>query len=139
MTSNQSFPDGFGEGNVARITLKAIPGKMIYDQDTLWIKAGQKVIINFENDDNMAHNIVVVKPGHKEEIGKLADQMATQADGYQRNFIPESDHVLFWTPLVNSGEHYSLEFTAPDEIGSYPYICTFPGHWRMMQGVMMVN
>jgi len=31
-----------------------------------------------------------------------------------------------------------LRFTAPDKPGEYPYICTFPGHWRIMQGVMKV-
>ena len=23
--------------------------------------------------------------------------------------------------------------------GAYPYICTFPGHWRIMQGVLTVK
>ncbi|MCH8962102.1 MAG: hypothetical protein IH820_12455 [Bacteroidetes bacterium] len=31
-----------------------------------------------------------------------------------------------------------LTFTAPTEPGDYPYVCTFPGHWRTMQGVMQV-
>ena len=122
-----------------QITLKAVPGKMIYDQDTLWVRAGEKVVIHFENDDNMAHNIVVVAPGHKEEVGEMADQMAMESDGYERSFIPESENVLFYTPLVNSGESYILEFTAPVEKGHYPFICTFPGHWRIMQGVLVVD
>ncbi len=32
----------------------------------------------------------------------------------------------------------TLRFTAPTEPGEYPFICTFPGHWRIMQGVMKV-
>jgi uncharacterized protein len=27
---------------------------------------------------------------------------------------------------------------APKQAGDYPYICTFPGHWRVMQGMMKV-
>ncbi len=30
-------------------------------------------------------------------------------------------------------------FTAPKEPGEYPYVCTFPGHWRLMKGVMTVE
>jgi azurin len=34
---------------------------------------------------------------------------------------------------------HTLRFFAPDEPGDYPYICTFPGHWRVMKGVMKVT
>jgi len=33
----------------------------------------------------------------------------------------------------------ALRFTAPEERGDYPYICTFPGHWIIMKGVMVVR
>ena len=33
----------------------------------------------------------------------------------------------------------TIEFTAPAEPGDYPYICTFPGHWRLMNGVLHVT
>ena len=32
-----------------------------------------------------------------------------------------------------------ITFTAPAAPGSYPYICTFPGHWRIMRGVLVVE
>ncbi|WP_420845224.1 plastocyanin/azurin family copper-binding protein [Maribacter litopenaei] len=46
--------------------------------------------------------------------------------------------VLFATALVNPDQTVTLRFKAPSEPGEYPYICTFPGHWRIMQGVMKV-
>lgn len=138
----QSIKDSEGSNeseSIAHLTLRVIPGKMLYDKDILTVKVGQRVVLKFENEDNMAHNVVVVEPGYKEEIGEMADKMASESDGYERSFIPDSENILFYTPLINSGEEYTLEFTAPIKKGKYPFICTFPGHWRIMQGVLMVN
>ena len=30
-------------------------------------------------------------------------------------------------------------FRAPEEPGRYPYLCTFPGHWMVMNGEMFVE
>jgi azurin len=46
--------------------------------------------------------------------------------------------VLQATPLINPEGKYTLKFRVPMVTGSYPYICTFPGHWRIMKGVMKV-
>jgi uncharacterized protein len=40
---------------------------------------------------------------------------------------------------VNPGERFDLLFRAPTTPGRYPYVCTFPGHWRIMQGVLIVT
>jgi azurin len=64
--------------------------------------------------------------------------LAQDPNGADRNYIPRMPEVLQATPLVNPNEKVTLTFTAPDKPGEYPYICTFPGHWRIMQGVMKV-
>ncbi|MDZ7935461.1 MAG: hypothetical protein U5M51_10985 [Emticicia sp.] len=28
-----------------------------------------------------------------------------------------------------------MKFTAPTQTGDYPFVCTFPGHWSIMNGV----
>jgi len=43
------------------------------------------------------------------------------------------------TRLVDPEGSESLVFTAPTEPGQYPYICTVPGHWRIMNGIMTVE
>jgi azurin len=53
-------------------------------------------------------------------------------------YVPEDDAVLAATDLAKPGETVTLTFTAPNEPGEYAYICTFPGHYAMMQGVMRV-
>ena len=40
---------------------------------------------------------------------------------------------------IDNDDDKTLEFTAPTTPGDYPYLCTFPGHWRMMNGVLKVE
>lgn len=120
------------------LQLSTVPGKMIFDKNVIEVPAGTQVSLEFMNPDEMAHNVVIVKPGALESVGKAADAMASLKDGYEKNFVPASDEVLFATPLVNGGGTYQLDFKAPAKKGEYPFICTFPGHWRMMKGVLKV-
>ena len=87
----------------------------------------------------MQHNLVVVDRGAAEEVGLLADAMAAKPDGLAKQFVPESAKVLHATPLVNPNGRAELRFTAPSQPGSYAYLCTFPGHWRVMRGVLVVE
>jgi azurin len=87
----------------------------------------------------MLHNLVLVTPGAMEEVGQLADSMAAQPDAQAKGFVPDSKKVLFATALVAPNGKAELRFVAPKEPGSYPYLCTFPGHWRIMQGHLVVE
>jgi azurin len=87
----------------------------------------------------MHHNLVITKPGKKETVGAAADKMAADPNAAERNYVPQTNDVLFATPLLNPDDSYSLKFKAPTTPGEYPFICTFPGHWRIMQGVMIVK
>jgi len=46
--------------------------------------------------------------------------------------------VLQATRLLRPGESQRLAFDAPETPDDYPYVCTFPGHWLRMNGVMEV-
>ncbi|CAD5252030.1 MULTISPECIES: PVC-type heme-binding CxxCH protein [unclassified Imperialibacter] len=121
------------------IVLKTIPNKMEYDLKTLEVEAGQTVAIIFENVDFMQHNLLIVKPGTLETVGAAADKMAADANGAEKSYIPDVPELLYSTRLVNPGEKVVLTFTAPSEPGDYPYLCTFPGHWRIMNGILKVT
>ncbi len=125
--------------DLALIRLKAIPEKMLYDRIEFTVKAGKPVKIIFENPDAQPHNIIICKPGSYEEIGALADKMINDPNGFAKQFIPESDKVLHTSKLINQGQTTTMSFNAPAEPGDYPYVCTFPGHWRLMKGVMHVE
>ena len=119
--------------------LKTLPGKMAFDLEILTVKAGEQVRLQFDNNDQMPHNIVFATPGSRMKVGAAADAMSVLADAYEKNFIPDIPEVLFATPLVPAGERYLLEFVAPKTKGDYPFICTFPGHWQIMHGLMQVR
>lgn len=121
------------------IKLVAIEAKMAFDKKALSVPAGRAVTLVFENPDLMPHNVVIVKPGTAEKVGEAADAMASLKDGFEKNFVPSTPDVLFATPLVNSGKSFRLEFKAPDQAGEYPFICSFPGHWRVMTGILTVK
>ncbi|MCE6988019.1 PVC-type heme-binding CxxCH protein [Dyadobacter sp. CY323] len=121
------------------ISLNAIEAKMAFDKQELQVPAGRKVSLTFTNPDVMPHNVVIVKPGTEQKVGEAADAMANLKDGFEKNFIPNSTDILYFTPLVNSGQNFRLNFTAPAQAGNYPFICSFPGHWRVMQGILKVT
>ena len=111
---------------------------MKFDLKTFTVEAGKKVQIVFSNPDFMQHNLVVTMPGKMEVVGRAADKLATAANGAALNYVPEIPEVLYHTRLVNPDESVTIEFTAPTQPGDYPYVCTFPGHWSIMNGVMKV-
>ncbi|MEZ4702343.1 MAG: ThuA domain-containing protein [Rhodothermales bacterium] len=126
-------------GDVAQVALSVVVGQLKYDQTTFTVKPGQRVRIVFTNPDDMQHNLLILDQGATEAVGALADAMVTAPDAASRNYVPDSPAVLASTPLVDPRGSFTLEFTAPAAPGNYPYLCTFPGHWRIMQGVMVVR
>ena len=120
------------------ININVVPEMMQFTKTAFTVKAGQKVILDFENGDNMQHNLVLIKPGTTEKVGTAADELARDPKGALKHYVPQMPEVLQATKLLDPEGSSTLEFTAPSQPGDYPYICTFPGHWRMMKGVMKV-
>ena len=46
--------------------------------------------------------------------------------------------MLVKSRLVAPREAEKISFVAPTQPGVYPYVCTYPGHWRRMYGAMYV-
>mgnify|MGYP001160567152 FL=1 len=116
---------------------------MQFDVKTFEVKAGSKVKIVLKNIGvvpkiAMGHNIVILKKG----ITAFAfGQKALGAGANATNGLPDSikSDVLAHTKLIGPGETDTVVFTAPKESGSYEYVCTFPGHFALMRGVMTVK
>ncbi len=104
----------------------------------LHVKPGAKVRLIFENPDFMIHNFVLCAQGSEAEVGTLADKLAADPNGMAKNYIPDSSNILHHTGLVTPKARAELSFHAPKEPGRYPYLCTLPGHWRVMKGVLIV-
>jgi azurin len=134
---------GAPAGGVAEFTLH--PGAanpMSFDTASITVKAGQKVKITFSNDSNvpLQHNFVLGKAGSKDRLIALANTMMVDMGKWlPLGFIPDSPDVIAHTKLLNPKESGTVEFTAPAEPGDCPYLCTFPGHAMIMNGVMKVE
>ena len=121
------------------IELNTVKDIMKYDKELLTAKAGTIIQIVLNNTDHMQHNLVLAKPGATESIGAAADQLVSDPNGATMNYVPRMPEVLAATPLIDPGESYTLTIKLPDTPGDYPYICTFPGHWRIMKGILRVT
>lgn len=108
--------------------------------DLRWfvVEAGKPVQIVFFNPDAMPHNIVIGTPGSLELIGTSGGAMPMSTDPSVKPFVPNLPQVLHATRLVGQGETERIGFVAPDAPGEYLFVCTFPGHWVRMYGVMLV-
>jgi azurin len=134
-------PALFSSAEVKKITVTG-NDTMQFDLKSFEVKAGETVELTFKNVGKipkiaMGHNLVVLKKG----ISAVAfGQKAMGAGANATNALPESvkgDAIAF-TKLLGPDESESITFTAP-EAGDYEYVCTFPGHFALMRGVMKVN
>ncbi len=124
--------------DVRVIAIGTVPHRMIFDKEHLAVQAGKPVEFRFTNTDNMPHNFAIGLPGSLEELGVLAEKTARDPDAMARHYIPKSDKVLLGSRLLQTGQTQALSFNAPTKPGVYPYVCTYPGHWRRMYGTLYV-
>ncbi|WP_092098058.1 plastocyanin/azurin family copper-binding protein [Pontibacter chinhatensis] len=108
-----------------------------YGQDTLRVKTGALVKLKFVNegiDMPMVHNVVFTAPGKYKQVA-----LAGASIGASGNYVPESEAVIAASPIALPGQTVELEFTAPTTPGMYDFVCTYPGHWSKMHGVLEVK
>jgi azurin len=117
------------------ISLGTKPG-LKYSVEQIQVKAGSKIKLVFSNNDDMTHNVVLVEPGAAREVGDKAYNMGLK--GSQFHYIPETPKILNHTNLIQPGSAETIYFIAPTKVGKYIYLCTYPGHAMVMQGVMNV-
>ena len=124
---------------LARVTVRivkinTIVDEMRYDVPYFAVEAGSRVQIVFNNDDFMAHNVVITRTGKLKEIAELGGRAGPQA-----SYLPsDRSDILQATKMVDANKQAKMTFKAPQEVGEYPYVCTFPQHWSRMYGVMVV-
>jgi glucose/arabinose dehydrogenase/azurin len=120
--------------------IRTVREQMRYDTPRLVVEAGQPFEIRFENIDFMPHNVVVVRPGAREKIGIASGKMRSdELDDEGRAFIPNSPDILAATKLIEPHQKTVLKMTAPSEEGAYEYFCTYPGHYLIMWGQLIVT
>jgi azurin len=119
------------------IQLESVANTMTFSKTALSVPTGAEVHLTLKNNATMAtlpHNWVLVKPGTEASVAAAGLKMGEPA-----GYIDVRNHdMLVHTPLGKPGETAEVTFTAP-EVGAYPYICTVPGHYMMMKGVLTVT
>lgn len=103
-----------------------------YDVTEIRAEAGSTLTIRYENKGEMPHNIVLVNGRADINPVGVAALQAMDTD-----YIPQNESVqeriIAHTVLAKPGDTVFLTITVPPP-GTYPYICTYPGHFTMMQG-----
>lgn len=118
------------------LVIKAISG-LQYDTVRFQMSPGETISITLINTDEMAHNMVITLPDKREEVVDMALKMGTA--GQDQNFVPDSEWVLAYAPVLGPEASHSFTFTAPQQEGVYPYVCTYPGHGAVMYGAIYVT
>lgn len=121
------------------ITIEPVGNTLKFNKTEFSVSPGQTVHIIFKNTaDNaaMSHNVVVVRSEDVINTVGQAGMMASDTD-----YVPMDmkNDIIAFTPMSAPGETVEVTFTAPTTPGDYPYICTFPGHYLSMTGIMRVT
>jgi len=124
--------------NARAVTIETAEN-LAYKTRELVAKPGEPIAITFVNPDVVPHNWVLVKPGTLAAVGTLADGLIADPEAVARHYIPKTDDVLAYADIAEPGKRQTIFFNVPDAPGHYPYLCTFPGHWKLMHGVLIVK
>lgn len=103
------------------------------------VKAGEKVTLTLRHTGKldvkvMGHNFVLLKQGI--DIVTFATAANSAAD---TEYIPNGGaDVIAHTKMIGGGQETTIEFDPPAP-GTYKFLCSFPGHYGMMQGDFIVE
>ena len=116
---------------------------MQFDLKKFEAKPGETIRLTFKNIGSlpktaMGHNLVVLK---KDVHALSFGQKVLASGGSASNPLPKSllGDIIAHTNLLGPGESESITFNTPNQSGEYEYVCTFPGHFAMMRGIMVVK
>ena len=113
---------------------------MQFSKKEIRVKAGQEVTLNLKHEGKMelvvmGHNFVLLKEG----TDRVAFSVEAAAAGKPKDWIPnDGKDVIAHTKMLGGGQSTSITFTAP-AVGTYEYICSFPGHSGLMRGNFIVE
>jgi azurin len=136
----EAAPKAAAPAAAAAVITVTANDQMQFSVKAIDVTAGSPVVIILQNVGTMAkevmgHDFTILQPGTDLAAFATKAMAAKETD-----YIPasESASIFAHTKLLGAGESDTLKFTAP-AAGAYPFLCTFPGHYAVMQGVMTVK
>jgi azurin len=127
-------PDAEG---IVRLTAN---DQMRFSANRIEVKAGGPIKIELINagtlpKEAMGHNLIVLKPGivPAELAAKAISAKAT-------DYVPAeaAADIIGHTKVLGPGEKETLTLEGL-AAGTYPFLCSFPGHVALMNGVLVVE
>ena len=85
----------------------------------------------------MGHNVVISKAADRQGIANDATSAGPNNDYLK----PDDARVIAHTAMIGGGEKASVSFKTADleAGGDYDFFCSFPGHWAIMSGKVVVK
>jgi len=125
-------------GKATEITVEA-NDRMQFDTKEITVKSGEEITLTLKHVGKlpvqaMGHNWVLLK-----EDVVVKDFAMAAMKAKDNGYLPEdSDQIIASTKLLGGGESDTITFDAPEK-GTYTFVCTFPGHYGIMQGTFVVE
>ncbi len=120
-----------------KVSINVVPGAIRFETTRFDVTAGARVTLTLSNDCVMPHNLILIKPEAEPALVAAVNTMGLE--GMDKHFVPDVPGIIAATKLLQPFSKEQLSFSAPEAEGDYPYVCTFPGHWFTMRGVMRVR
>ena len=109
-----------------------------FNMTTIHVKSGGSMTLVFKNTGkipSMQHNFVLLKAGaDAARFGNAA------MNAKQDEFIPKAfqDQVVVHSRLLQGGQSETLTFAVPPK-GTYSFLCSYPGHFSVSKGTLIVE
>ena len=140
--ADQAKPAGPTPRLVAITVTDPVGEKMSYSVSTIVAKPGERLRVRLVSMGKlpptvMTHNWVLLNLGSDPK--KFSDAAAMSP---KTGYIPAAlkGQILAQTDMVGPGERSEVIFTVPAKPGTYPYLCTFAGHFTAgMAGTLVVK
>lgn len=113
-----------------------------YVQKELRISSScEEITLTLKHIGQLAANIM----GHNWVLSKTEDYMALAQAGQAAgppNYVPAGDaRIIATTDVIGGGQETTITFDASglEPGGDYTYFCSFPGHFVLMNGKLIVE
>ena len=117
---------------------------MKFDKSSINVEQGKEYEITLKNVGKlpkvaMGHNLIILKPGiNALTFGQALITKYGATVQNEWNPVKGSMLILKQTKMLGPGEQETLKIKF-DKSGAYHYLCSFPGHFGQMRGIINVK
>ena len=117
---------------------------MKFDKSSINVEKGKEYEITLKNVGKlpkvaMGHNLIILKPGiNALTFGQALITKYGATVQNEWNPVKGSMLILKQTKMLGPGEQETLKIKF-DKSGAYHYLCSFPGHFGQMRGIINVK